>query len=260
MLKQIIEALLFASQKPLSTREMVAALRSAAEMDPENEGMAALAKTKSNEIEQIIVALSAEYVELERGFRVVESASGWQVVSAPDLAVWVRQLFPEARPARLSGPAMETLAIIAYRQPITRADIEAVRGVGVDGVMQTLLDRALVKIAGRADIPGKPLLYETTHNFLEHFGLKTLDELPNSSELRQIKLPTAAPPKPTNEGELALDAQPSKTPAPEAVKPAEPEPAHEEAQLDEPINDTSEPSDADATPEEQPEPTGPKEL
>ncbi len=225
MLKQIIEALLFASQKPLSTREMVAALRSAADMDPENEGMAALAKTKSNEIEQIIVALSAEYVELERGFGIVESASGWQVVSSSDLAIWVRQLFPEARPARLSAPALETLAIIAYRQPITRADIEAVRGVGVDGVMQTLLDRALVKIAGRADIPGKPLLYETTHNFLEHFGLKTLDELPNSSELRQIKLPTATPPKQANEGELPLDAEPAQTvpePEPEPAAPEEP--------------------------------------
>jgi segregation and condensation protein B len=85
----------------------------------------------------------------------------------------------------MSAPALETLAIIAYRQPVTRGDIEAVRGVSVDGVMQTLLDRNLVRIAGRADIPGRPLLYETTHFFMEHFGLRDLDELPNAGELRR---------------------------------------------------------------------------
>jgi segregation and condensation protein B len=115
-------------------------------------------------------------------------------VTKADFAPWLRQLFPENRQARLSAPAMETLAIIAYRQPITRADIEAVRGVAVDGVMQTLLDRNLVRIAGRADIAGRPLLYETTQFFMEHFGLKNLDDLPNASELRKIPLPKAEPP------------------------------------------------------------------
>jgi segregation and condensation protein B len=91
---------------------------------------------------------------------------------------------------------METLAIIAYRQPITRADIEAVRGVAVDGVMQTLLDRNLVRIAGRSEIAGRPLLYETSQFFMDHFGLKNLDDLPNASELRRVALPTAEPPTP----------------------------------------------------------------
>jgi segregation and condensation protein B len=91
---------------------------------------------------------------------------------------------------------METLAIIAYRQPITRADIEAVRGVAVDGVMQTLLDRNLVRIAGRSEIAGRPLLYETSQFFMDHFGLKNLDDLPNASELRRVALPTAEPPAP----------------------------------------------------------------
>ena len=112
-------------------------------------------------------------------------------MSCPEYSHWVRQLYPENRPARLSSPALETLAIISYRQPITRADLEAVRGVAVDGVMQTLLDRGMVKIAGRADVPGKPLLYETTQAFLDHFGLRTLDELPNGEELRKVQLPTA---------------------------------------------------------------------
>ena len=92
-------------------------------------------------------------------------------------------------------PALETLAIIAYRQPVTRADCEAVRGVAVDGVMQVLLDRGLVKIAGRAEVPGRPLLYSTTEYFLQHFGLKTVDELPNAGELRRVALPTPPPPR-----------------------------------------------------------------
>jgi segregation and condensation protein B len=111
----------------------------------------------------------------------------------PKYAGWVRQLFPSPKPARLSAPALETLAIIAYRQPITRADVEAVRGVNIDGVLQTLMERGLVKIAGRAEIPGRPLLYETTQFFLDHFGLRTLDEMPNVEELRTRHLPMARP-------------------------------------------------------------------
>src|SRR5207245_11190826 len=94
----------------------------------------------------------------------------------------------------LSAPALETLAIIAYRQPITRADVEAVRGVNIDGVLQTLMERGLVKIAGRAEVPGRPLLYETTQFFLDHFGLRNLDELPNVEELRKRNLPIAPAP------------------------------------------------------------------
>ena len=121
---------------------------------------------------------------------------------------------------------METLAIIAYRQPITRADIEAVRGVAVDGVMQTLLDRNLVRIAGRSEIAGRPLLYETSQFFMEHFGLKDLDDLPNASELRKIPLPKAEPPKETAAETLSeTPAEAPAEPAPEAL--AEPEPKPE---------------------------------
>ena len=121
---------------------------------------------------------------------------GWQLATDPGFAKWVRQLFPAPKPARLSAPALETLAIIAYRQPITRADVEAVRGVNIDGVLQTLMERGLVKIAGRAEIPGRPLLYETTQFFLDHFGLRNLDELPNAEELRRRYLPVAQPATP----------------------------------------------------------------
>jgi segregation and condensation protein B len=136
-------------------------------------------------------ALQKEYSDLSRAFHLVEQVSGWVLASRMEYQVWVRLLFPEMRPTRLSAPALETLAIIAYRQPITKADVEAIRGVTVDGVLQKLLDAGLVKITGRAEIPGRPLLYITTQHFMEHFGLKNLDELPNASELREVPLPKA---------------------------------------------------------------------
>ena len=107
-------------------------------------------------------------------------------------------------PSHPSGA--ETLAIIAYRQPITRADVEAVRGVAIESVLQTLMERGLVKIAGRAEVPGRPLLYETTQFFLEHFGLRNLDELPNSEELKRRELPKASA-APADSDSAALPAQ-----------------------------------------------------
>ena len=192
-LKAVVEALLFASQKPLSLKEIAATLTSAAEYFEEGQE-AALAKVNEAEITESVRALQNEYSELGRAFHLVEQVSGWVLVSRIEYQVWVRQLFPEMRPTRLSAPALETLAIIAYRQPITKADVEAIRGVTVDGVMQKLLDAGLVKITGRAEIPGRPLLYVTTQHFMEHFGLKNLDELPNASELRDVALPKAVAP------------------------------------------------------------------
>ncbi len=142
--------------------------------------------------------LADRYREGGHAFQLLETGAGWQITTSAPFAPWVRQLYPESRPTRLSAPALETLAVIAYRQPIARADIEAVRGVDVGGVVQTLLDRALVRIAGRAeDLPGRPILYATTEFFLEHFGLRTPDELPNREELRRVALPTAATPEPS---------------------------------------------------------------
>jgi segregation and condensation protein B len=192
-LKAVVEALLFASQKPLSLKEIAATLASAAEYFEEGPE-AALAKVNEAEITDAVRTLQNEYSELGRAFHLVEQVSGWVLVSRIEYQVWVRQLFPEMRPTRLSAPALETLAIIAYRQPITKADVEAIRGVTVDGVMQKLLDAGLVKITGRAEIPGRPLLYVTTQHFMEHFGLKNLDELPNASELRDVALPKAVAP------------------------------------------------------------------
>src|SRR6202047_4243151 len=194
ILKAVVEALLFASQKPLSVKEIAAALTSAAECFEEGPE-ASLAKVKEAEIVESLHTLQNEYSALGRAFHLVEQVSGWVLVSRIEYQFWVRQLFPEMRPTRLSAPALETLAIIAYRQPITKADVEAIRGVTVDGVMQKLLDAGLVKITGRAEIPGRPLLYITTQHFMEHFGLKNLDELPNASELREVALPKAVAPE-----------------------------------------------------------------
>src|SRR5204862_643788 len=152
--------------------------------------------------------LKTEHTLTPRGFQLVEKADGWQLLSHPDCAHWVRQLFPGPKPARLSPPALETLAIIAYRQPLTRADIEGVRGVSIEGVLQNLMERGLVKIGGRAELPGRPLLYETTQFFLEHFGLPNLDELPNAEELRTRYLPVATRPTP---GAGVPDAAPEST-------------------------------------------------
>jgi segregation and condensation protein B len=192
-LKAVVEALLFASQKPLSLKEITAALVTAAEYFGEGPE-AELAKVNEEKIIESLQTLQNEYSELGRAFHLVEQVSGWVLASRIEYQIWVRQLFPEMRPTRLSAPALETLAIIAYRQPITKADVEAIRGVTVDGVMQKLLDGGLVKITGRAEIPGRPLLYVTTQHFMEHFGLKNLDELPNASELREVSLPKAAAP------------------------------------------------------------------
>lgn len=195
-LDKVVESVLFASQKPVAVKELLSILRGAAEAAKENPVVAAYAKIKEPQLREAVEVLQRSYDETGRTFEVRESAAGWQLVTRADYAPWLRQLFPENRPGRLSAPSMETLAIIAYRQPITRADIEAVRGVAVDGVMQTLLDRGLVRIAGRSELPGRPLLYETTQNFMEHFGLKNLDELPNAEELRRISLPQAVPAAP----------------------------------------------------------------
>src|SRR5206468_6529516 len=188
-LARIIEALLFSAPKTLSIREIAAAVKGAGaedELSP-NE----FARVTESEIGAALEELKIEYVQEQRAFQIIEKAEGWQLVTDPVFARWVRQLFPVPKPARLTAPGLETLAIIAYRQPITRADVEAVRGVNIDGVLQTLMERGLVKIAGRAEIPRRPLLYETTQFFLDHFGLRNLDELPNVEELRKRNLPVA---------------------------------------------------------------------
>src|SRR6059058_6181367 len=212
-LSRVVEALLFSAQKPLSIRELTTAIKGAGaedELSP-NE----FARATEAEIAAALEQLKIEYVQEEHAFAITEKAEGWQLVTDPAFVRWVRQLFPAPKPARLSSPALETLAIIAYRQPITRADVEAVRGVTIDGVLQTLMERGLVKISGRAEIPGRPLLYETTDFFLDHFGLRNLNELPNVEELRTRHLPVSPRPPATVAGDAVAGPASPTTSAPE---------------------------------------------
>jgi segregation and condensation protein B len=198
-LSRIVEALLFATQEPLSVADLGRAIREtareakdAAKEDgsaPDEEKIAMEAVT-DEQIRAALEALTAHYDQDGRSFTIVERTAGWRLCARGEFGEWCRALYPGRKPSRLSGPALETLAIIAYRQPITKSAIEAVRGVSVDAMVQQLLDRNLLKIDGRADLPGRPLLYSTTDLFLDHFGIRHLDDLPNAAELRSEKLPT----------------------------------------------------------------------
>ena len=215
-IKHAVEALVFASPKPITLEEIVKAIRGGA-VESEVLTLQPLSETTEADVAAALEELKAEYAQQERAFQITEQASGWSMTTVKDAADFVRQLYPEAKPARLSGPALETLAIIAYRQPVTRADMEAVRGVAVDGVMQVLLDRSLVKIIGRAEVPGRPLLYATTEYFLQHFGLKNVDELPNADELRRVKLPQAEIPAEEKPAESASAGEASQEAPAEAA-------------------------------------------
>lgn len=252
----LLEALFFTSQKPMGVKEILSILKGAASAS-ENLSVQAFGKAREPQIREAVEWLENHYETSGRSFQVRESAAGWQLVTRPDFAPWLRQLFPENRPSKLSAPALETLAIIAYRQPITRADLEAVRGVAVDGVMQTLLDRGLVKIAGRAEVPGRPLLYETTQHFMEHFGLRDLEELPNAQELRTVPLPKAepapeeAPAESSAETPVAAEEEtptPTAEETPETEEPVISEPAPEDS-ADEPGDEeTSDPLSEEVRP------------
>ena len=185
-LKFVIESLLFTSQKPLSVREIREILSTAAEKG-EEEAVKAFKKVKDAEIENVLTELEKDHAESGRSYFLACVAGSWQFVTRPEYMPWLRTLFGvKTRPPRLSAPALETLAIVAYRQPITRAEIEQVRGVAVDGVVATLLERGLIENAGRAEVIGRPMTYATTPLFLEYFGLRNLDELPAADELRRI--------------------------------------------------------------------------
>src|SRR5688572_5636730 len=185
-LKFVIESLLFTSQKPLSVREIRETLSVAADKG-EEEAVKSFKKVKDAEIENALTELEKDHAEAGRSYFLACVAGSWQFVTRPEYMPWLRSLFGvKTRPPRLSAPALETLAIVAYRQPITRAEIEQVRGVAVDGVVATLLERGLIENAGRAEVVGRPMTYATTPLFLEYFGLRNLDELPAADELRRI--------------------------------------------------------------------------
>ncbi|MGD0746166.1 MAG: SMC-Scp complex subunit ScpB [Verrucomicrobiota bacterium] len=186
-LKFILESLLFSAQKPLSVKELREVLAAAAEAEGADATAQSSAKIKESELTAALEQLAREHETAGRSYRLACVAGAWQFVTQPEFSPWLKALVGQKiRPARLSQPALETLAIIAYRQPITRAEVEQIRGVNVDGVMQTLMERGLVETAGRAEVVGRPPTYGTTPLFLEYFGLRGLGDLPAADELRKI--------------------------------------------------------------------------
>ncbi len=164
---QIVEALLFASDAPLT----------AADLSRGDEGL------DEEQVEAAIEELRSDYEATERAFQIYEIAGGYQILTRPELAPYLERFDTVPQNPRLSVPALEVLAVIAYRQPIGRAEIEEIRGVGSSGVLRTLLDRGVVEVVGRGEGLGRPLLYGTTRRFLEHFGFRSLEDLPRPEEL-----------------------------------------------------------------------------
>lgn len=171
-LKQILEGLLFVAERPLSLSDLARLLT----------------EHDRNAIQAALRILQAEYDDQQRAFALREVAGGYRLQTRERLRDWILRL-RRISPQRLSRAALETLALVAYRQPVTRAEIEEVRGVDVSATLRLLLDRRLIRIAGRKGVPGRPLLYGTTRHFLEMFELKDLSALPALEELEQLEQP-----------------------------------------------------------------------
>jgi segregation and condensation protein B len=168
--RAIVEALVFASPQPITAREIGRVLVGVPKEDWQRE----------------LEALRDDYRRDERGLQLIEVAGGWQVTTRPEYNDWVRELIDPRTPTRLSIQALETLAVIAYRQPVTLPEIIELRGVRSSGVVKTLLEKRLIRIMGRKEVVGRPMLYGTTKQFLLHFGLKDLDELPQIEEFVEV--------------------------------------------------------------------------
>ena len=170
-LKSAIEALLFVSNNPVSLDRLKSIFE----------------ETSPEQIDVQIQALSHEYDERGAGIMLAEVAGGYQLATRPENVSWIRKFKSVKVSARLSKPALETLAIVAYKQPITRMEVEAIRGVNIGGIMRNLMERRLVKIVGKKDVPGKPMMYGTTIEFLQYFGLKDLSALPTLKEFQELE-------------------------------------------------------------------------
>ena len=169
-IRAVLEALVFASPQPITPKEIARVLQGVAREDWERE----------------LASLRADYARDERGLQLVDVAGGFQVTTRPEYNDWVRELTSPRTPTRLSIQALETLAVIAYKQPVTLPEIIALRGVKSGGVVKTLLEKRLIRITGRKEVVGRPMLYGTTKQFLLHFGLKDLGELPRIEEFAEV--------------------------------------------------------------------------
>ena len=171
-IKRVIEALVFASDKPLQLQQI----------------KSILGNIDSRRIRRLLTELKEDYQQGEKSFGVTEVAGGFQFSTDPAYGRWLKKLYNIKQRDYLTGPSLETIAIVAYRQPITKADIEFVRGVNVDGVINSLLEKGLIKIVGKKDVVGRPYLYGTTNLFLQYFGINSLDELPALADFQEADL------------------------------------------------------------------------
>ncbi|MCJ7801397.1 MAG: SMC-Scp complex subunit ScpB [Candidatus Marinimicrobia bacterium] len=174
-INNIVEALLFASPEPLTQAQ----LNSIIEPD--------LVDPELTKLENIIEDLQNKYLENDNAFTIVQVAAGYQIVSRSEYEIFIRRLLKKSGRLALTNASLETLAIVAYRQPVNRFEIESIRGVDSSGVLKTLLSKNLIKIKGRDLGPGRPLLYNTTEKYLEYFGLSNLSEMPKLSELAELE-------------------------------------------------------------------------
>jgi segregation and condensation protein B len=181
-IKAVAEALLFVSDRPVRVPEIAKALTDSHSVSP-------------HAVVAALEELKIDYIQSQRSFRLVEIAGGYQLRTMPDFAPYVTRFLSGQERTRLSRAAVETLSIIAYRQPVTRSQIESIRGVDIGGILKMLQERSLIKIVGRKDSPGRPFVYGTTTLFLEHFGLNRLADLPRASEL-SLPEPEAPPASP----------------------------------------------------------------
>lgn len=168
-IKGAIESIIFISEGPISTTEIQNVV----------EGL------DMQTIKLIVDELKSDYRERNGGIKIVEVAGGYQMVTSPNCATFIKKFYKLKHSERLTMPSLETLSIIAYKQPVTKVEIESIRGVNVDGVIKNLLEKSLIRIVGRKEVIGRPFVYGTTRSFLEYFGLNSLDEMPDVEEFVQ---------------------------------------------------------------------------
>ncbi|MBF0123580.1 MAG: SMC-Scp complex subunit ScpB [Candidatus Omnitrophica bacterium] len=220
-LKGAIEALLFVSEKPVTLDQLKEAAQVAQVAD----------------VREALKSLMMDYANANKGIAIIEIANGFQMLSSPAYAAYIREFYKTRHKEKLSRPALETLAIIAYKQPVSRTDVEVIRGVNSDGVVMHLLNKWLIKISGRKEVPGRPYVYGTTTQFLEYFGLKALEDLPKLEEFPALMAQkNEAVPTVNLDSQVPL-VQEEKELEAENLRPVEgsitPIPAEEQTQLDE---------------------------
>jgi len=201
-IKAVAEALLFVSDRPVKISEIIRVLADSGSVSR----LAVVAALEE---------LKVDYIQSQRSFRLAEIAGGYQLRTMPEFARYISGFLSGQERTRLSRASLETLAIVAYRQPVTRSQIESIRGVDVSGILKMLQEKSLIKIVGRTDSPGRPFIYGTTTLFLEHFGLNSLSDLPRAGELTLPELQEQkAPPK----GQTQNEREAVAAPAPPAQK------------------------------------------